>query len=134
MKNFNRGLIFFTSLFISGVAVATPDQSIVDREDFSVSETRNFVSYDEKSSSPLVMKTAEVPEEFQCPLFSNSPYTDILTALDGLQNSINVFPKCGGTDKTNDLLSGSSEDLRKKNYRSAKHASEGRDSQTRANC
>ncbi len=85
----------------------------VDDADFSVTETRNFTSSDDKNVSSIVMKTADVPEEFQCPIFSNSPYSDILTAIDSLQNSINVFPKCGEADKSNDLMSASSEDLRK---------------------
>ncbi len=105
-------LIF--GLQLSSTAFAVPDQSIVDRENFSVGETRNFVALDEKGESSVVMKAADVPEEFQCPLFSNSPYADILSALDRLENTINVFPKCGATDKTNDLLSDSSVDLRKK--------------------
>lgn len=93
---------------------AENDFSAVDRGNFSVEETRQFTSYGNESSSSVRMSLAQVPDEFECPLFSNSPYKDILAALDGLQTSINVFPKCGGNDKANDMMSLSSVELRQK--------------------
>lgn len=102
------------SMTLSWSAVATAeDLGRVDQRNFSVEETRQFTSYGD-SSSTLKMSVAQVPDEFECPLFSNSPYQDILTALDSLQTSINVFPKCGTSDKANELMSTSSVDLRRK--------------------
>lgn len=107
---------FLIGLSFALVATAKKDKtSQVDEANFSVEETRNFTaSYGSEDSAVLKMSLAQVPDEFECPLFSNSPYKDILAALDGLQASINVFPKCGGNEKTNDLMSLSSVELRQK--------------------
>lgn len=106
----------FWQLLVAGLVsfpLISLAQSEVDRADFSLEESRQFTSYDD-SSSTIKMSLAQVPDEFECPLFSNSPYTDILAALDGLQTSINLFPKCSESDKTGDLMSSSSVELRQK--------------------
>lgn len=37
----------------------------------------------------------EMPPEYECPLFSNSPYTEILSSLDRMQENLNsTFPQC----------------------------------------
>ncbi len=48
------------------------------------------------SASIAVKMTAfEMPAEYNCPLFSNSPYTDMLTSLDKMQENLNrVLPEC----------------------------------------
>lgn len=104
-------LIFGASC--SGFVAMANEVSLVDRRNFSVEETRQFTSYGD-SSSTLKMSLAQVPDDFECPLFSNSPYQDILTALDGLQTAINVFPKCGSNDRASELMSASSVELRQK--------------------
>jgi hypothetical protein len=40
------------------------------------------------------MGFAQVPANYDCPLFSNSPYQDILTALDSLQTAAQMFDDC----------------------------------------
>lgn len=41
------------------------------------------------------MLALKVQEQFECPLFSNSPYVDILTAIDSMQSGINAMvPNC----------------------------------------
>jgi hypothetical protein len=69
-------------------------------------------SPDLKSTSLAVKMTAfEMPPEYECPLFSNSPYSDMLTALDKMQENLNsVFPQCENKtantklNETSDLL------------------------------
>ncbi len=48
------------------------------------------------STAIAVKMTAfEMPAEYNCPLFSNSPYADMLTSLDKMQENLNqVFPTC----------------------------------------
>lgn len=57
------------------------------------------VSFDEatsaKTSISQQMVLFEMPPEYECPLFSNSPYTEILTSLDKMQENFNsMFPQC----------------------------------------
>jgi hypothetical protein len=40
------------------------------------------------------MSTASVSDEFDCPLFSNSPYSDILKSINSLESAIQLFPTC----------------------------------------
>lgn len=50
---------------------------------------------DAKTSIAQQMVLFEMPPEYECPLFSNSPYTEILTSLDRMQENLNsTFPKC----------------------------------------
>lgn len=50
---------------------------------------------DAKTSISQQMVLFEMPPEYECPLFSNSPYTEILTSLDKMQENLNsVFPGC----------------------------------------
>lgn len=113
MRLHSKKFILISMALSWSTAALTADLGRVDRANFSVEETRQFTSYGD-SASTLKMSVAQVPDEFECPLFSNSPYQDILSALDGLQTSINVFPKCGTSDKANELMSTSSVDLRRK--------------------
>lgn len=45
------------------------------------------------------MGFAQVPANFECPLFSNSPYQDILGALDNLQSAIQLYPDCNSDQR-----------------------------------
>lgn len=48
-----------------------------------------------KTSIAQQMVLFEMPPEYECPLFSNSPYTEILTSLDRMQENLNsTFPQC----------------------------------------
>ncbi|AZZ36152.1 hypothetical protein CIK05_04865 [Bdellovibrio sp. qaytius] len=50
---------------------------------------------DAKTSISQQMVLFEMPPEYECPLFSNSPYTEILSSLDKMQENLNtVFPQC----------------------------------------
>ncbi len=113
MRNSLKKIFLISVAFSWSSSAIAESLGRVDQNNFSVEETRQFTSYN-NSSSTLKMSVAQIPDEFECPLFSNSPYQDILTALDGLQTSINVFPKCGASDKANELMSASSVDLRNK--------------------
>lgn len=51
----------------------------------------------EQASTSLAVKMAafDMPAEYNCPLFSNSPYTDLLNSLDRMQTNLNsVFKTC----------------------------------------
>jgi len=112
-SSIKKFILIFVTVF-GGANAFSAEVARVDQSNFSVEETREFTSYGGDGASTLKMSVAQVPDEFECPLFSNSPYQDILTALDSLQTSINVFPKCGANEKANDLMSTSSVDLRQK--------------------
>lgn len=48
-----------------------------------------------QASIAVKMTAFEMPAEYSCPLFSNSPYTDMLSSLDKMQDNLNsVFPDC----------------------------------------
>lgn len=50
---------------------------------------------DAKTSISQQMVLFEMPPEYECPLFSNSPYTEILSSLDRMQENLNsTFPGC----------------------------------------
>ncbi|MES2802004.1 MAG: hypothetical protein V4654_05890 [Bdellovibrionota bacterium] len=50
---------------------------------------------DAKTSISQKMVLFEMPPEYECPLFSNSPYTEILSSLDKMQENLNSsFPQC----------------------------------------
>jgi hypothetical protein len=104
----------FVMVFALSFTFAFADGDRLDQDNFSLEETRNFVSSNFESVSTAQMSIAQVPDGFDCPLFSNSPYTDILSAIDGLQTSINMFPKCEATDRSTDVMTSLSSDIRQK--------------------
>ena len=54
-----------------------------------------------QASMAVKMTAFEMPAEYNCPLFSNSPYTDMLSSLDKMQENLNnVFPECEGKANT----------------------------------
>ena len=54
-----------------------------------------------QASLAVKMTAFELPAEYNCPLFSNSPYTDMLSSLDKMQENLNtVFPECEGKANT----------------------------------
>ncbi len=56
-----------------------------------------MASASEQSSASIAVKMTafEMPAEYNCPLFSNSPYTDMLASLDKMQENLNrVMPEC----------------------------------------
>ncbi len=63
-----------------------------------------------QTSLAVKMTAFEMPSEYNCPLFSNSPYTDMLSSLDKMQENLNtVFPKCEGKANTMKLNETSNE-------------------------
>jgi len=89
-------------------------------QELSVESTREFAQIGESSagagsvSISRKMNLFEMPEEYQCPLFSDSPYTDVLSAIDQMQNQLNtVFPGCE-IKVNNDQLSEQAGNLRNK--------------------
>jgi len=65
-----------------------------------------------KSSLAQKMVLFEMPKEYECPLFSNSPYSEMLDNLDNMQDQLNtVFPQCNNK-KLNDSLTQKSAVLR----------------------
>jgi hypothetical protein len=104
--------VSFVFALFQSVAIAQVPEPI-DQDNFSLEDSRNFSNFSNNDSA-IKMSLAQVPEEFDCPLFSNTPYKDILSALDGLQTSINVFPKCGANDKSTDAMTSLATDLRQR--------------------
>ena len=59
------------------------------------------------------MTLAVVSKEYECPLFSNSPYNDLLVSLDNMQKNLNnIYSSCGA-NSVNQQLSQKSVELRK---------------------
>jgi len=58
-----------------------------------------------KTSLSQKMVLFEVPKEYECPLFSNSPYVDMLDSLDKMQDQFNnIFPTCENKSLNDRLL------------------------------
>jgi hypothetical protein len=69
------------------------------------SDALNFDSISTaKTSISQKMLLFEMPAEYNCPLFSNSPYMEVLAAVDKMQENFNAtFPQCD-TKAQNDKL------------------------------
>lgn len=73
---------------IDGVPKVGGDPTAADAVNFDHSQAG-------KTSIAQQMILFEMPPEYECPLFSNSPYTEILSSLDRMQENLNSsFPKC----------------------------------------
>lgn len=62
-------------------------------------QAQDAVNFDHKTEAKTSisqqMVLFEMPPEYECPLFSNSPYTEILSSLDRMQENLNsTFPQC----------------------------------------
>ncbi len=116
MKLVRKMLVTLMGLsFCASFSEAYITDAQINQDNFSVEESRNFNFVSQDGLSTTVMSTAQVSEQFDCPpLFSNSPYDDIINSIEGLQNSINIFPKCSADDRAGDQMTKSSSDLRQK--------------------
>ena len=112
-----------TALFCTGfvlnhsVAFAqnAVDSSVVQKEIKNL-DAQQAVDFDSsvnaKTSLSQKMVLFEMPKEYECPLFSNSPYSEMLDTLDNMQDQLNtVFPQCDNK-KLNDTLTQKSSALR----------------------
>jgi hypothetical protein len=90
-------------------------------QELSIDSTREFTeSAGSNSSIARKMTLFEMPEEYQCPLFSDSPYSDVLGAIDQMQSQLNtVFPNCENK-ANNDQISAKASDLRNKIFEAQK--------------
>lgn len=114
-KSFNKSVKVLIALSFIATPKAFSAEEAFESETFSVEEARNFVSAQTaQTTTAKQMSVAQVPDEFDCPLFSNSPYKDILNAIDGLQTSINLIPNCDANDRTSENITQTSGDLRNK--------------------
>ncbi len=105
----------------------TQAQSIreVKHKELSVESTREFSGTKGHTSIARKMNLFEMPEEFQCPLFSDSPYMDVLSAVDKMQIQLNtVFPGCENK-ANNDQLSAQAGQIRKQIFEAQKLQSQG---------
>lgn len=87
-------------------------------KELSIETTREFTTDSAADSNKVntsiaqKMNLFEMPEEYQCPLFSDSPYTDVLGAIDKMQTQLNtVFPECENKSN-NDQISKKAAQLR----------------------
>ncbi len=72
-------------------------QMLLSKSVFAQTDYRQFFSQGGSGPAKTVaasMATADVSEEFDCPLFSNSPYADILKSINSLESAIQLFPTC----------------------------------------
>lgn len=71
------------------------------------------------------MADFKMPPGYDCPLFSNSPYADMLSALDKMQDNLNqVFPQCENKSLNESAVT-TSIDLRNKIFQAQKLQSTG---------
>ena len=83
-------------------------------QELSIESTRDFSQETNKTSIAQKMVLFDMPEEYRCPLFSNSPYSEILGAIDQMQGELNkVFPQCENK-AMNDQMTRQSSQLRDK--------------------
>jgi hypothetical protein len=91
-----------SKLLLLAIALPVALQAQSAREmqfkELSIESTREFTEANSNAGSTSIarkMSLFEMPEEYQCPLFSDSPYADVLGAIDQMQNQLNtVFPSC----------------------------------------
>lgn len=56
-----------------------------------------------KGSAGVDMSVASVPQEYECPLFSNSPYDDVLKSMNALEVATRLLPDCREVDQKDNL-------------------------------
>ncbi len=92
-------------------------------KELSIESTREFTEANSNTGSTSIarkMSLFDMPEEYQCPLFSDSPYADVLGAIDQMQNQLNtVFPNCENK-VNNDQISAKAGELRTKIFEAQK--------------
>ncbi len=108
-KIIHLGLVI--SMAIPGYAQSVRQERF---QELSVDSTRDFSQETSQTSIAQKMVLFDMPEEYRCPLFSNSPYSEILGAIDQMQSELNkVFPQCENK-AMNDQMSRQSGQLRDK--------------------
>jgi hypothetical protein len=90
--------IYIAASLLSAVCFAqTTDEQL--QKQIKTLNAQQAVDFDSnvtaKTSLSQKMILFEMPKEYECPLFSNSPYTEMLDSLDNMQDQLNtVFPAC----------------------------------------
>lgn len=108
-KIIHLGLVI--SMAVPGYAQSVRQERF---KELSVDSTRDFSQETSQTSIAQKMVLFDMPEEYRCPLFSNSPYSEILGAIDQMQSELNkVFPQCENK-AMNDQMSRQSGQLRDK--------------------
>lgn len=89
-KSLLSGLFFYSQLTLAQTLAQkiSSDMSIDDLKEQMTALPR-FVA--EKG---MEMSIAKMPSGYDCPLFSNSPYNDVLAAMQGLSEAIKTLPEC----------------------------------------
>lgn len=93
-------IFFFWTAFYTLVGMTEISYAQYMGEPYSSGEKsqvgRYFESakYYKATSVGVGMRAAEVSSQFNCPLFSNSPYSDLMQSLDGLASAIQLYPSC----------------------------------------
>ena len=112
---------------ISSVAFSQSAREMKFQE-LSIESTREFTEVQTTAGTTSIarkMNLFEMPEEYQCPLFSDSPYADVLGAIDQMQNQLNtVFPACENK-AGNDMISVKASSLRDKIFEAQKLQEQG---------
>lgn len=91
-------------------------ESVAVQKEIKSLDAQQTVDFDlnlnAKTNLSQKMVLFEMPKEYECPLFSNSPYSEMLDTLDNMQDQLNtVFPQCENK-KLNDNLTQKSSNLR----------------------
>ncbi len=90
-------------LTLQSFAEVATDQSTDQAVDLSGLNAETAVEFGSASISKK-MPLFETPSDEECPLFSNSPYNDVLISIDKMQANLNTaFPKCE-SKKINDEI------------------------------
>lgn len=107
IRFYNSNAVGLVFLF-SAMAQAQYTPEVVQKMKYlSAEQAINFEQIKEPPRTSISQKMTlfEMPVEYECPLFSNSPYSEILTSLDKMQENLNtVFPQCENK-ATNEKLS-----------------------------
>ncbi len=117
----------FSKFLLLAIAMPVVLQAQSAREmqfkELSIESTREFTEANSNTGSTSIarkMSLFDMPEEYQCPLFSDSPYADVLGAIDQMQNQLNtVFPNCENK-VNNDQISAKAGELRTKIFEAQK--------------
>lgn len=115
MKNFGpekkgitiKSLIIFVVMFVLPILLLSFSAS-ASAEELKSTELMNFNSTSDSGSvtgsARRKMILFDFKDDLECPVFSNSPYTEALDSIEKMQSQINkVFPPCDQKDKTQEL-------------------------------
>ncbi len=97
-------LMFCLPILLLTFSVSADDLRSTELLNFNSTSAAAPTSADSVGSAKRKMILFDFKEDLECPVFSNSPYTEALDSIEKMQTQINkVFPPCDQKDKSQEL-------------------------------